>query len=608
MKRLAIILAAVIVLVTGTLIVAPLFIPEELARIRIAEQIEQWIGRPVTFTGEPAISFFPRPTVRLENVAIADGDGSDETFIAVEELTGTVRLLPLLFGRVEVSSFRLERPVIALRVDEDGNTNWTFEGTLGERVNEAFGVGDGVAQGDVSEVALGRFRIVDGTITYAEPGAPLAVISDVSLYINWPSTARAATASGSLTWRGETVDITASLLDPLELIAGRPSRGRFTVDGAPIDIAFDGSVGRNGLDFTFVGQTEVAMGSLRRVIDWAGAPIGTADTLADASIAGTAQWAWPILSFSDATMTLDGNAASGAFTADFSGERVDINGTLALGQLDLTPYADAFLAEVQSQGEDWGAVAISLPIFDHVDADIRISAGRLVVGAMHVENLAASAIAHAGSISLRIGEAGFYGGRVRASLSADYQATRFSAEAEMTLTNVDAQAALTDLVGFSALAGRADGSVTLAADGASWGELVHRLTGTLNATIADGTMTGLDLSHAAAMAAPTVDDIATGAGETVFAVFDAQFSFYGGQLIADRVAATGPDFDLTFAGWGWLTRPEIGGAGLVQLYDRAGSAVRTLPFLMSGTWANPAFADDLGAPGFDPASTEATSP
>ena len=252
----------VIVLVTGILIVAPLFIPEELARVRIAEQIEQWIGRPVTFTGEPAISFFPRPTVRLENVSIEDDDGSGNIFIAVEELTGTVRLLPLLFGRVEGSSFRLERPTIALRVDEDGNTNWAFAGTLGQRVNEAFSSSD---ENDTvaSEVALGRFRIVEGTVTYEEPGAPLATISEVSLDLYWPSTARPVTANGTLTWRGEQVDITASLLEPLELIAGRPSPGRFTVDGDPINISFDGSVGRNDLDFSFTGETDIAMNSLR---------------------------------------------------------------------------------------------------------------------------------------------------------------------------------------------------------------------------------------------------------------------------------------------------------------------------------------------------------
>ena len=110
----------------------------------------------------------------------------------------------------------MERPTISLRVDEDGNTNWTFEGTVGERVNEAFGVSDGDNDnGNVNEVALGRFHIIDGTITYAEPGAPLAAISDVSLDINWPSTARAATANGSLTWRGEEVGVSAALLEPL---------------------------------------------------------------------------------------------------------------------------------------------------------------------------------------------------------------------------------------------------------------------------------------------------------------------------------------------------------------------------------------------------------
>ncbi len=120
-------------------------------------------------------------------------------------------------------------------------------------------------------------------------------------------------------------------------------------------------------------------------------------------------------------------------------------------------------------------------------------------------------------------------------------------------------------------------------------------------------MTGIDLSHAAAMAAPTVDDVVTGAGETAFAQFEAQLSFYGGQLIADSIDATGPDFDLTFAGWGWLTRPEISGVGVVLLHDHNDIGARSLPFLMTGTWASPAFADDLGTPGFNSASTEATS-
>jgi AsmA protein len=604
MKRLAIILAAVIVVVTGILIVAPNFIPEELARVRIAEQIEQWIGRPVTFTGEPVISFFPRPNVRLENVSIEDGDGSGNTFISVEELTGTVRLLPLLFGKVEVSSFQLVRPTIALRVDEEGRSNWTFAGTVGARVEQAY---DGSEDGDaeVDEVVLGRFRIVDGTITYEEPGAPLATISDVSLDIYWPSTARPATASGSLVWRGERVDLSGTLMEPLELIAGRPSPGRFAVEGDLIRIAFDGTVGRSDLDFSFEGDTNVAMGSLRQVVDWTGAPIGQADTLADASISGHASWAWPVLSFSDAAMRLDGNAATGAFTVDFSGPRVEIVGTLALNTLDLSPYTDSFLAGVQAEG-NWSDVAVNLPLFDYVDADVRISADRLLVGATHMEGFAASAIANNGVISLRLGEADFYGGHIQASLTAQYQAPHFSAQGQLTLTGVDARSALIDLVGVSTLSGRATGTLSVATDGQSWGELVHRLAGTLQASLTDGSLVGVDLVRAAAMTAPTVDAVATGSGETAFDAFDAQLSFYGGQLIADQITAAGPDFDLSFAGWGWLTQPEIEGDGVVHLHSRTDGSVTPLPFLVTGTWENPVFADDLGTPGFDSASAATT--
>jgi AsmA protein len=84
MKRLAIVVATAVVLFAGVLMLAPQFIPADTARAEIAEQIEQWIGRPVSFSGEPSITFFPRPRVRLENVIIEDSDGSGAIFIQVD--------------------------------------------------------------------------------------------------------------------------------------------------------------------------------------------------------------------------------------------------------------------------------------------------------------------------------------------------------------------------------------------------------------------------------------------------------------------------------------------------------------------------------------------
>jgi AsmA protein len=595
MKRLAIILAAVIVLVAATLIVAPLFVPADLARDRIAAQITQWIGRPVTFVGEPDITFFPRPSVRLANVVITEGNGSGEVFISADELTGTFRFLPLLWGAIEVNAFELVRPTIALRVDDDGRSNWAFDGTLGDRIAEAFSDPD-AASGPgpaVSEVVLGRFEIVDGTITFDRPTAERVVVSDVSLDVHWPSTAAAATAAGSLVWRGEKIDLSATLAKPLELIAGRDSAARFTVTGRPIRIEFDGTVGRADLDFAFDGTTNMTTGSLQDVIEWAGMEMADGDTLAGAGFSGEANWAWPVLSFSDAEMRLDGNVGRGAVSIDFGADRTRIVGTLAFDELNLSIYADAFRADVQAEGA-WRQAPIDLPVFD-VDWDLRVSANRLIVAATRIEGFAASAIANAGRIDLRLAEAGFYGGHVQASVTGTLQESTLSAEAQLTLTSVDLMPALTDIAGMSTVGGRADATATLASQGRSWGELLQRLTGGIDVTISEGLIRGVDLVAAAGVETPTVAAAIDPPAVTTFTTLRASLSFYGGQVIADRLLGAGAGYDFAFTGWGSLTQPTIGGVGVVWLHGPGSGEFRSMPFNVTGRWLEPVFQDDPGA-------------
>jgi len=589
MKRPAIILVAIIILVIGALIVGPRFIPPDIARDRIAEQITQWIGRTVTFSGEPDISLFPRPSVRLKNVRIA-GLGGDDVFIVADELTGTFRYLPLLWGAIEVNSFELVRPVIALRVGEDGQSNWAFEGTLGDRIAGAFEDGRDGGPERITEIVLGRFAIVDGTITFDRPGADLAVLSDVELDVLWPSTGAAATAEGSLVWRNERIDIAATLSEPLELIAGRASPARFTITGQPVRIAFDGTVGRSDLDFAFDGEASATMPSLRRLISWVGTPMAEGATLAGAGFSGDASWAWPVLSFSNAEMRLDGNVAGGAVSIDFGEERTRIVGTLAFEELDVSPYADAFRADVEADGE-WRDAPIDLPALADVDWDVRLSADRLIVGATRIDGFAASAIVNDGVVDLRLAEAGFYGGRIEASLSGQLSGASLSASAELTVAGANARPASADIIGVSPLSGRADAIVSARSEGESWGELVQRMTGSAQLFVANGAIRGIDLGAAAA---PAVAAVVVSTGETAFNELTARLTISGGQLIADRLAVAGPGYDIAFTGWGSLTSPAIGGVGVVWL-RRADDTVRELPFSVTGEWLTPIFADDPGA-------------
>ena len=596
MKRPAIILVSITISVIGILILGPLFIPADTARDRIAEQITQWIGRSVTFSGEPDIRLFPRPTVRLRDVEIADIDGTGETFISAEELTGTFRFLPLLWGAIEVSAFELVRPTIALRVDEAGQSNWAFDGTLGVRIAEAFSEpqSSDVDREPIGEVVLGRFDIVDGTITFDQPGEDLAILTEVELDVHWPSTAAAATANGSLVWRGEKIDISARLSDPLELIARRDSPARFTIAGQPVHIAFDGLVGRAELNFAFDGETSVTIASLRQIIDWMGSPMADGATLAGAAFSGMASWAWPILSISEAELRLDGNVAGGAVSIDFGGDRARIVGTLAFEELDLSIYADSFRADIEAQGE-WRDVPIDLPVLADIDWDMRVSADRLVVGATRIDRFAAAAIVDGGAIDLRLAEAEFYGGSLQASLSGTLIASSLDVEAELILTDIDMAPALDDVVGIASLGGRANATMSAMSDGNGWGEMVQRLTGTVQVSVTSGVLRGIDFAGPAIAQNPSLEAVLVEDSETAFTTLTADFTFFGGQFIADRLDVNGPGFDLAFRGWGSLTSPAIGGVGIVWLHGPNEGGFHELPFNVAGTWLEPIFQDDPNA-------------
>lgn len=588
MKRLAIVIVALVVVIGGALAIVPALVPTDNIREKLLEQVSTWLGRPVTATGEPVISLYPRPTVRIEGVTIGNVDGRDEPFMTVEVLTGSARLLPLLFGRVELSQFELTRPVIALHVDAAGEPNWNFaDGAVGIRVAEAFDTTD---PDPVPEVTLGRFRIEDGTISYQVGDGEPAIITEVALDIAWPATDAAASVRGGLVWRGEQIAISATLDEPLDLISQRSTTGRFRIGGAPLRIDFDGVVGRTGLDFSFSGDSAVAIPNLRRLLSWTGAAVADAPTLADAAIEGEVEWAWPLLSFANASMTLDGNVADGAFTADFSGIRPAIRGTIAADQLDLSTYALGFRTGVEADGA-WSGAEIDLPILAALDWDVRFSAGRIVIGSVIIDGVAASAVVNAGDINLGIGEASLYGGRLQAAISGQLNTPHLSVDGHAVLTRMDVQPAFRDLLGVTSVTGTGSGTLDVAGAGSNWGALVEALTGTLRASIVDGSMAGIDLAMAAALTDPTVAGLTLGGDATAFATFEADFHFHGGQLETRTFLARGPAFDLAFEGAASLMRPTIDGQGIIHLHRLAGNNV-VLPFRLAGTWFDPALAED----------------
>ncbi|MGD9738863.1 MAG: AsmA family protein [Bauldia sp.] len=591
MRRLAIVVVALCVALLGVVALAPLLVPTDAIRDRLLEQVSVWLGRPVTAVGQPTISIYPRPTVRIEGVTIGNADAATGPFMTIEVLTGTARLLPLLFGRVELREFELERPVLALRIDEAGQPNWAFQGgTVGARVADALDPDVEPPAEAAPDVSLGRFVIVDGTVTYQVGNDAPTAITGIALDITWPSTGAEAEATGSLTWRGERIALEATLDSPLALIADRQSTARFSIAGPPVSIDFDGVVSREGLDFAFDGETAVVTPSLRRLLAWSGSNVGDAPTLGRASIRGHSRWQWPLLAFSSASMSLDGNDADGAFTVDFAEDRPAIRGTIAAESLDLSPYATAFQTDVQADGA-WSGAPIDLPALAVIDWDVRVSAGTVTIGGVTAESVAASAVVARGAILLSIGEATLYEGRMQGSLTGTLDAPHLAVEGQVSIVGMDVFPAFADVLGVTSVTGTAWGFLDVAGAGTNWGELVEDLNGTLQASIVDGSLSGIDLGAAARLALPTVESLTMGTDPTEFSRFSAVFRFEEGDLRTDDFTAASPAFDVAFAGAASLMRPTIGGEGIIRFHRNPDSGY-SLPFTLDGTWFQPVLLED----------------
>ncbi len=127
MKRLLIILCAVIAALLAAAVIIPFLIPTSVYKAQIESAATNALGRDVTLRGDPKLSILPVISARIEGAEIANPEGfSDPLMIEAGALQANVKLLPLLSRRVEVSKITLDDATVRLERLADGRVNWEF--------------------------------------------------------------------------------------------------------------------------------------------------------------------------------------------------------------------------------------------------------------------------------------------------------------------------------------------------------------------------------------------------------------------------------------------------------------------------------------------------
>ncbi len=222
MRKTAIGLAILMFVVLAGVLLAPQFVDLERYRPQIAERISEWSGRPVTLGGPISLSLLPSPHLSVQDLVVANLPGAQAPeMIRVRQVDAAVSFLPLLSGRIEVTSARLLQPVIALERLPDGSENWNFKkvrvvtpaaapaGGTAAPPMPAAPRPEGLRIGGLT-LKVASLGIEDATVSYRR-GDTLETAQHITMRLTGDAVSAPLHAEGNMTLLGQPLAITADV-------------------------------------------------------------------------------------------------------------------------------------------------------------------------------------------------------------------------------------------------------------------------------------------------------------------------------------------------------------------------------------------------------------
>lgn len=388
---------------------------------------------------------------------------------------------------------------------------------------------------------------------------------------------------------------------------------------------------RDTLQFN-ASEAEIKITSLRRFARWFGTEWSDGKGLQKFAIKGPLEWSPRGISFPQAAIEIDGNEAAGTLAVRLANHRAAVDGTLDFETLDIGPYVEQAI-----DGTAGGYFDLSrylppqlklrpvYPILEDIDADLRISAGRITAGGASFGKSAASLSLKNGTMLADLAELEMSGGgRGAGQLSIDASGTTPQYRLKGKLQDVDTGLVAGVLLAYPALAGLGTTTLDLTASGVGRQSILRSLAGRLAVEAPTGASIGVDVRS---LIATTKAAAQTGWGsttrrQTAVENLAAEFSLVDGRMRVDKATARAGDDALSLAGsldlasgmsdmQIWLVQPEtrmpaIGDAGQIAT-QQSGSGLQIqgalqspsishLPLTARGDGARPSYLPASAAP------------
>jgi len=558
----------------------PWTIPDAVLREQVAPQLASLAGLPDGRAGSARFTLLPVPRLEISTLSLRDATGTVR--VDAERMRGRVRLLPLIGGRIELTEISLFGPRLAMPADGSA------DGLLRRLATVLSPAGRTRNLPDVE-----RLVVFDGRVERTSPaGETTPVLQDVQLVAGRGVGGDTSDLEGEAIWRGERVSFQSFGLDVAALMEGRPVQASVRLSGDVGSIDFAGRIARPGT-WDVEGQLAVKTSGPRRLAAWLDLALPVAiDAAVDAK--GALRMRNGDISLSAATIEVPAGQLEGALHLKESGGRAALSGTLAGDRLDLTDAA-RFLTALRAPDGGWSRDTIDPAILPAGDVDLRISAGKVTIGASVLNNVACSMIVRQGKTDFTLGGAEFNKGTLKGRISLAGAPRGFDMKAQASFDRVDMAAALAAVVDGRRIGGIGYGTLQVESSGASAHALMQALDGKATLVVRQGDLVGINLPEVLRRMEkrPLGAALDVRGGRTPFELASLSGRITRGTVEVQDGSVASPATRIGFSGKVGLAERMLAMSGVAQLVDApAGRDPVTLPFEITGTFDDPLIIPD----------------
>lgn len=662
-------LLTLIGLAGGAAAVLVLTMPKDFVRDRIAAEVKARTGRDLIIAGPASFTVYPSIGFSLADVSLSSPQGfGDKPLVKMSSLDVSVRLLPLLSKEIEVERLILRKPVFELHVDQSGRTTWDMAaltppapavrlaqagGTLTDAPMPGAGgsAPSAASTAALQNVALGDVRIEDGEVRYSDTRSGARQdLSKVNLQLQLQALTQPLMAKGDLVWRAEKIDLDAKLTSLKAMLEKQPAKLALTIASPHLNANYDGSfVARDAIDAEGAATADAA--SVRNLMTWLGTELPSVPGFGPMSFKGQVRFNGKTLTVSNASFGLDGATGTGNISVDTAPARPYIRGALQLSELDLNKYiagdgsapparakpaapapakgtAPAPAQSIEdllgegaaappgprvkgfTQRAGWSEGQIDASALTKVDADVKLTLGRLLVNNIKVGKSLLGVALKAAALRTTLEEVQLYGGKGTGFITIDAAQPQIVIVASnLNLDGIAAQPLLQDAAGMDWLAGTGKLTLALSGQGRSQKQIVETLTGNANIVFANGAIVGWNIPG---MVRNITQGKLSGLSQsptekTDFSELSSTWQVTNGLARNDDLKLVSPLLRVSGAGNVMLPPREIDylvRPTLVASLEGQGAATPArgleIPVKIQGSWDKPKITPDLGGVLKDP--------